>query len=45
MKKEKCPFCEIGIYNRRLMFRLVGKLSRSQLRRLLDDKKKGSKFL
>jgi hypothetical protein len=37
---EKCDFCEIGQYNRNLMFRLVGKLSRSQLKELREEFKK-----
>jgi hypothetical protein len=35
-KENKCPFCGIGIYNRNLMFRIVGKKSRSQLRRMRE---------
>ncbi len=34
---EKCDFCEIGQFNRNLMFRLVGKLSRSQLKELREE--------
>lgn len=34
-----CPFCCIGQYNRNLMFRIVGKLSRGQLKNLRDKLK------
>ena len=35
-----CPFCDVGQYNRNIMFRIVGKLSRSQLKDLRDELKK-----
>lgn len=37
---EKCDFCAVGQYNRNLMFRCVGKLSRSQLKQLREELKK-----
>lgn len=39
MSIDKCPFCEMGQYNRKLMFRIVGKLSRGQLKKLRDELK------
>lgn len=41
---QNCPFCEFGQYNRALMFRIVGDLSRSELRELLKLKKEGRLF-
>jgi hypothetical protein len=35
--KTKCPFCAIGVYNRKIMFRLVGRLSRKQLKDLREE--------
>ena len=38
---KKCPFCEVGQYNRRLMWRLMKGLSRSQLKAMLQEKNSG----
>ena len=36
---SKCKFCDVGQYNRTLMFRIVGKLSRGQLKDLIKELK------
>jgi len=41
---SKCPFCKIGQYNRLLMWRIVGKLSRGQLKALRDKLKQDHKL-
>ena len=38
---SKCPFCEVGQYNRMLMWRLMKGLSRSKLREMIAEKKEG----
>jgi len=35
----KCPFCEVGQYNRILMWRIVKGLSRSQLKQLIKERR------
>ncbi len=43
---SKCPFCEVGQYNRMLMWRLMKGLSRSQLTEMIAEKKSGKiKFI
>jgi len=34
---KMCEFCEVGVYNRRLMWRLVKDMSRSTLREKLKE--------
>lgn len=38
---EECKFCEVGQYNRALMWRLVNDLSRADLKELIKKKKEG----
>ena len=41
MDYKKCPFCDVGQYNRMLMWSLVKNLSRSQLKKLISERRTG----
>ena len=38
MGKEECKFCEMGVYNRTLAWRIIKTMSRKDMQKLLEER-------